>query len=114
MIRCRFCKRPPSEIPEYQQLSMIEGTTPEEFVAAEDSSYDFKTQEFTCTDCEGTVSQFIRAPKGAKFGPETKVGQVVPVKAYGDIIGQAEIEEVTEDGIVVRLLPDKQTRRKSK
>ncbi|MCP9209631.1 hypothetical protein [Streptomyces cucumeris] len=49
-MHCIDCNKSPNEIPEYIEGARIEGVSPEEFVAADEGTYNRKNGHFLCTD----------------------------------------------------------------
>lgn len=49
--RCFRCKRTPREIAEYREAAAVEGTTPEQYVRAEEGTYNTENGHFACTSC---------------------------------------------------------------
>lgn len=50
-IRCNGCKRPPSQIDEYSPAATGSDLSPEEFVQAEEGTYNDTNGHFLCTGC---------------------------------------------------------------
>jgi hypothetical protein len=50
-IHCCGCDRRPEEIGEYIGMAEEYGLTPDEFVRAEEGTYNRATGHFWCTDC---------------------------------------------------------------
>ena len=51
-LKCKGCHQPPSRIKEYIQEYKLNGyTSPEEFVKAEEGTYNPATHTFLCTKC---------------------------------------------------------------
>jgi hypothetical protein len=50
-VHCCGCDRTPDEIGEYIGMAEEEGITPEQFVRAEEGTFNPVTLHFWCTDC---------------------------------------------------------------
>jgi hypothetical protein len=50
-LRCKICKKSPSELEEYVVESSYEGIAPDEFVLKEEGTLNKRTGEFYCTEC---------------------------------------------------------------
>lgn len=48
-IKCAICGKPPEEIDEYVYMAASEQMTPEEFVRAEEGTFDPESGMFLCT-----------------------------------------------------------------
>ncbi len=50
-MKCPYCNRKPSDIPEYAQQAKVEDMTPKEYVRFREGTYHIETDLFCCTDC---------------------------------------------------------------
>lgn len=48
---CRGCNKKPSELEEYTEPEVLDGMTPDEYVRAEEGTYNRETGGFLCTNC---------------------------------------------------------------
>lgn len=48
---CTGCNKHPEQIPEYVEMAGIEDMTPDEYVIAEEGTYNQQNGHFLCTDC---------------------------------------------------------------
>ena len=51
IMRCKKCRKTPSEISEYVQFGKMNDCTPEEYVLQEEGTLNEETGEFYCTKC---------------------------------------------------------------
>jgi hypothetical protein len=50
-IRCIGCNKKPHEIEEYVEAASDEDTTPEQYVASEEGTFNRENGHFACTSC---------------------------------------------------------------
>ena len=60
-----YCGRTPSQIEEYKVLARADKMNPDEWVIAEEGTFNPKTNHFACTDCYIKLGQ-PTAPNGWK------------------------------------------------
>ena len=48
---CAGCGKRPSELPEYVEYAEVEEMTPDDYVRAEEGTYNRENGHFLCTDC---------------------------------------------------------------
>ena len=48
---CHYCKKHPAEIDEYIEAAEVEEITPDDYVRAEEGTYNPETGNFACTAC---------------------------------------------------------------
>jgi len=60
MIKCRGCGKQPHEIAEYRYAAIGENVTPEDYVKQEEGTYDPRTDQFLCTDCDVKAGTPVR------------------------------------------------------
>lgn len=48
---CVGCQRPPSQIPEYNDVAFTDGDDPDTFVRENEGTLNVETGRFACTEC---------------------------------------------------------------
>jgi hypothetical protein len=50
-MKCKLCKKKPSEISEYIDAAEDEGITPDDYVKSQEGTFNHDTGFFYCTSC---------------------------------------------------------------